>query len=408
MITAEKLFRQRLISGWKYQYSVWKTVVDWIVAIYILIPFSAIFIDSYIGWWKQIPTVLDSFPLNALLGIVLLFSWSGTLRIYVEDADQIFLFQRKAWIKRLSWYSIAYFIGFNFIVILLLCFILAPFLLFHYGFTLSSFLRFILFTFILKSSIGILKQLIQLRFKGWKQNLVKVVFLALSGFYLQFGVFTLLKRFTIFLVSFLLLLIILGLLIYQRATISGTLLEDISMGQDAKLKFTNVLLKYAGTYMKKNITFRKRPWLFRNSNLMFCERTPENGLVELCLKSTLRHGANFKFYLQVVVTYVLFISAFPPNLKWILWGASIVIFIALVKMFWLEVVNSPYVLLFPLPAETKLRAASRSLFLLALPGQIILLLFVVLETHEWFHALMLLPLGILLSKFTSKKLAMYS
>ncbi len=49
MTTIKKLFWQRLVSGWKYQYSVWKTVVDWIVALYIVIPFSAIFLEVYLS-----------------------------------------------------------------------------------------------------------------------------------------------------------------------------------------------------------------------------------------------------------------------------------------------------------------------------------------------------------------------
>lgn len=408
MTTVKKLFRHRIISGWVYQYSVWKTVVDWIVALYIFIPFSALFIDTYISWWRQIPTGLNYIPLNAFLVIVLLFAWSGTLRIFVEDADQIFLFQRTAWIKGLIKYSIAYYIGSGFLITLLFCIVLAPFLLLHYGFTFHSFLWFIISTFLLKASIGILKQLVEFRFQGWKQGLVKMVLLVTSSVYLQLNSIFLINQLTLFLLLFFLLLMVLILLIYQRVSLKGTLLRDISMGQSAKMRFANVLLRYAGTYAKKPITFRTRPWLFRNSNLIFKQRTPENGLVELCLKSTLRHIGNIMFYLQVIGAYGLFLSIFPPAWKWVLWGVSIIFLTSLVKLYWLESVNAPYVSLFPLRAETKLGAASRSLFIMALPGETILALIVVLQTQEWLSALIILPIGFLLSKFTAKKLAMFS
>lgn len=49
MITVRKVFIQRVISEWKYQYEVWKTVVDWIVVLYIVIPFLYIFIETYLS-----------------------------------------------------------------------------------------------------------------------------------------------------------------------------------------------------------------------------------------------------------------------------------------------------------------------------------------------------------------------
>ncbi|MEA4900119.1 ABC transporter permease [Desulfitobacterium sp.] len=408
MNTVKRLFRHRLIAEWAYQYSVWKTVVDWIVALYIVIPFSALFLYTYWGWWKQVPAGLNYVPLNAFIVIVLLFSWLGTIRIFVESADQIFLFQRKAWMKGLVKYSLVYYLGFNFLMACLFCFVLAPFLLLHYEFTLNSLLWFVISTFLFKASIGMLKQYIQLRFQGWKRGLITAVMLAISGVCLQLNVSLLINQPTLFFLSFLILFIIFVLLIYRRISLDGTLLEDISLGQTAKMQFTNVLLRYAGTYTKKPITFRTRPFLFRDSNIIFKRRTSENALVELCLKSTLRHSANIKFYLQVIVVYALFLSIFPPIWKWAMWGVAIVFLTAVVKLYWLESVNSPYVTLFRLKTETKLAAASRSLFILALPGEALLALFVVLQTQQWLYALIILPIGFWLGKFAAKQFAMFS
>jgi ABC-2 type transport system permease protein len=354
------------------------------------------------------PAGLNYVPLNAFLVIVLFFGWSGTLHIFMEDADQIILFQRKAWIKGLVKYSIVYYLVFDFLMTLLFCFVLAPFLLLHYEFTLDSFLWFTLSVFLFKASIGLLKQRIEFRFQGWNRGLVKALFGVISGIYLELTLFLLIKRPILFVLSFGALLMVLAILIYQRAALNGTLLEDISMGQTAKLKFANVLLRYAGTYTRKPITFKTRPWLFRNSDIIFRQRAPENALVELCLKSTLRHSGNISFYLQLIGAYALFLSIFPSDWKWAMWGISTIFLTAVVKLYWLESLNSPYVALFSLGAGTKLGAASRALFILALPGEIILALLVVLQTQEWLYALIIIPLGFLLSKFTAKKLAMFS
>jgi ABC-2 type transport system permease protein len=301
-----------------------------------------------------------------------------------------------------------YYIGFNFLITLLFCLVCAPFLLFHYDFTLHSFFWFLITTFFFKATLGILKQRLEFRFQGWKRGLVTALFLVISGTYLQLIVFSLLNQPILYLLLFLILLIVLILLIYQRVFFSGTLLEDISMGQAAKLKFVNVLLMYARTYTKKPITFRTRPWLFRNSELIFQHRTPENALVELCLKSTLRHRAQIMSYLQLIGVYALVLSLFPFVGKWVLWGISIIFLAAIVKLYWLEAVNSPYVALFPLPDETKLGAAGRSFFILSLPGEIILAFLVILQTQKLLYALIILPFGFLLSKFTAKKFAKLS
>jgi len=130
--------------------------------------------------------------------------------------------------------------------------------------------------------------------------------------------------------------------------------------------------------------------------------------VEICLKATLRHSANLKFYFLLVGAYVLMLSASPPGWKWFLWCVSILFLTAAVKPFWLEALNSPFVSMFPLRPEIKLNAAGRSLFLMALPGEIILALIVLMQTRQWLQALIILPAGFLLSKFIAKKLAMFS
>lgn len=108
MITVSRLFFRRVIADWKYQYQVWKSAVDWIVALYIVIPFSAGFMYYYLTWWRAVPGWLEYIPLNTLSAIIVVFAWSGTISIFVEGADQLFLLQRKVWISRIIKYSLVY------------------------------------------------------------------------------------------------------------------------------------------------------------------------------------------------------------------------------------------------------------------------------------------------------------
>ena len=161
MITVPRLFFRRIIAEWKYQYQVWRTAVDWIVALYIIIPFLAIFLNYYLSWWRKAPEWLVYIPLNAFLAIILVFAWSGTIRIFVEEADQLFLLQCKAWISRIMTYSLGYSIIYSFVVTSLLLIILAPFLLLYYGFSSIGVVWLTVFVFVLKNCMGLAKQLVQ-------------------------------------------------------------------------------------------------------------------------------------------------------------------------------------------------------------------------------------------------------
>src|SRR5690554_3586582 len=108
MINIHLLFWQRLRSNWKFQYSILKMVMDWVVALYIIIPGLALFLHTYRGWWQEPPSLFYILPLESLWLIFMIICWSGILRVYVEEGDQLFLYQYTTWHRGLVVYSILY------------------------------------------------------------------------------------------------------------------------------------------------------------------------------------------------------------------------------------------------------------------------------------------------------------
>lgn len=406
MMTVTRLLLRRIGSDWKYQYQVWKTAVDWIVALYIVIPFFAIFLNFYLSWWRKAPEWLGYIPLNALLGIILVFAWSGTIRIFVQEADQLFLLQRKVWISRIIKYSLGYSVFYNLVVTSLLLIILAPFLMLHYGFSLLGVVRLTVFVFALKNCMGLAKQLVELRFAGWPQRIVRTVIFILTGVYVRVSVIFLLSRSLAFYLSLVTLFSILALLIYRRMNLRGTFFEDVAREQTAKLRLAKFMLQRAGAYVKKPRLARKRPLLFRNSNLIFKKRNPVNGLVEMCLKAVLRNEGDVGFYLKLIGVYLVMILSFPEDYKWLLWIVFSIMLTNVVGISWLEVINSPFVCLFPWVPETKMAAARKTIFLMALPGQVFLGLVVVLQTRSWLEALGMVPIGIMIGHYSAKRVSL--
>ncbi|WP_407305601.1 ABC transporter permease [Desulfosporosinus sp. SB140] len=408
MMTVTRLFFQRLNSEWKYQYEVWKTAVDWIVALYIVIPFFAIFLNFYRSWWRKPPGWLDYVPLNALLAFILIVAWSGAIRIFVEEADQLFLLQRKAWFSRMLIYSLGYSIIYNSVAASLLLIILAPFLFLHYGFSWLSILWLTVFVVLLKNCMGISKQLIEFRFKGWFQRIVRSVIFLAAGVYVRQSVSFLQSRRGLFYLSVLGLLLVLSVLLFKRLKLRGAFFEDVSREQTAKLRLAKFMLQRAGTYVKKPRFLRKRPIMFRNSNLFFRRRDPVNGLVEGCLKAVLRNEGDVIFYLQVVGLYLGLILLIPTYYKWLLEIVFSIVMTNLVWLSWREAINEPFVCLFPWLPETKVAAARKALFLLTLPGQFILSVVVAIQTQSWLGVLGILPVGIIVGYFSAKRVSLRS
>lgn len=407
-MTVTKLFLQRLRLEWKYQYEVWKTAVDWVVALYIVIPFLGIFLNFYLSWWRKAPGWLDYIPLNALLAIILVFAWSGTIRIFVEEADQLFLLQRKAWMSRIIKYSLGYSVIYNFVATSVLLTILAPFLFLHYHFPWVGIYWLTAFVFLLKNSMGITKQLIELRFKGWPQRILTTVVFLITGVYVRQSVAFLSSRTSLFYLSMLGLSIVFGILLNKRLKLRGTFFADVSREQTAKLRLAKFMLQRAGTYVKKPRFLRKQPLIFRNSNLIFKKRTPVNGLVEVCFKGMLRNDRDVLFYLQLLALCIGLILLFPTYYKGLLWLVFSIVLTNLVWLSWREVVNEPFVSIFPWLPETKVEAARKALFLMALPGQLILGVLVGIQTQSWLGALVMLPIGVIVGHFSAKLVSLRS
>lgn len=101
MITPTQLFFRRVGSDWRYQYGVWKTAVDWTVALYIVIPAVLIGLNGYALLWKNQYGWMEGVPFSWLLISLYLFAWSGRIRTFMEEGDQLFLLQRKGWVRRI-------------------------------------------------------------------------------------------------------------------------------------------------------------------------------------------------------------------------------------------------------------------------------------------------------------------
>ncbi|MGE7024204.1 ABC transporter permease [Solibacillus cecembensis] len=120
-----KLFRKRLSRQWQFNLTIFKSIADWTVWVYLCIP-AALF--SYFLYRETIMQkqfgLLEWVPFEVFLFVLFYFLQMGIIRSFLEPADQLFLIQQKAhWRKLLVSgliYSLSLQILFNVLVLGLL------------------------------------------------------------------------------------------------------------------------------------------------------------------------------------------------------------------------------------------------------------------------------------------------
>lgn len=405
MITPTQLFFRRVGSEWKFQYGVWKTTIDWTVALYIVIPAAVIGLNCYALLWEYQYGWIEGLSFNWLLIALYLFAWSGRIRTFMEEGDQLFLLQCKGWVRRIITLGIGYSVFLNIFSSLFVFFLFAPLLFVHYKLSTVQVMLLLVFVVLSKTNIGMAKQLFELRFQGWKKAFVSQITIISKGFVFLKGIPFLLGQPGLLLITCALLSIIFGFLTKMRLGVKESFFYDVAREQSERLRYASLLLSLSGLRIKRPGTQKRRPWLFPSSNHLFKKRDAVNSLVELCIKSVLRNNRSLLSFAQLVVAGILLLSSFPLWWKVIIWPALAYLLASLSGSYWREAISSGFVQLFQWKPADKRTAAAKSIFLLTLPGVLTLGFAAGWQTFSWLGACAALPAGAALGYFITQILS---
>jgi len=93
----------RIKEQWKFNFSLLTLVVDWVVLLYICIPFTVLAIFLYRDFYLSITSSLFiHIPVFYLIFVLLLASALLSFRTFLLQADQLFFIQQKGQLKRLK------------------------------------------------------------------------------------------------------------------------------------------------------------------------------------------------------------------------------------------------------------------------------------------------------------------
>lgn len=401
-----QLFFKRLLSEWKLIYNTWSTVINWTLALYIIIPGLIIAVVSYIHLWNQPPAWVFELPLYIPLQLIYLYTWTGTIRLFLDEADQLFLLQKRDWIRKIMDLGMIYSAVCSLLITLLLFFILAPFLLLVYELSTKQILLLLALSFLLKMNIGFIKQLISLRLKSWQAKTILTIILVLIQPPFIMGTPLLIIHPLLCFVCCTLLILTLLLLIKIRFRINGVFLEDIAREQKERVKHAAAILDISGVSFKKPSSKRKRPIFFSRFNHLFQERSTVNGLTEVFIKSFLRNQNDLIVYVLLITIGIALVSD-PQWSALLLWPFLAFALTQFAKFHWNEVITSDYIKMFQWKSADIRAAAMKSMLLLSTPGFLLISSALGFALFNWVGAIGILPVGFGLIHYITKIVCMW-
>ncbi|MBU7593916.1 ABC transporter permease [Metabacillus halosaccharovorans] len=337
-----KIWWLRAKKDWHYQYKILRSVFDWTIIVYLLIPTLVFAGIAYKSWMVAMPSWLSPFPYELFFLVCFYFSWQGGIQTFMEEADQLALLQFPKIIYTIRYIGVIYSWGLligKWIVIFLW---LYP-LLHHFPeLDAVHFYLYVIFFLCLNVLLTTYKQIIH-RYGLLKRILIHCIVFCLISVLVYFTLFNPLNS-LITISSFIFIIYaIWQVKVYQSQL--GTFYADVEKEQRIKVKYISLFFAInPEVYMPKVKKQKKRSWgLWRNSTRILQERSPENGVTELFIKTFLRDKSNIFRYLQLLSVTTVIIFAVPIWFKWLVFIAFFFFFSMWIGMLFQELIKqNPY------------------------------------------------------------------
>ncbi|MDX8359232.1 ABC transporter permease [Cytobacillus sp. IB215316] len=336
------LFFERLKREWKFQWGIFRSIADWTIIVYIIIP--TLLACSYIYglWWITIPSWIVPVPELYLFLVVYLYCWLGACRFFIEEADQLYLIQKKQIVRNLKKIAVSYNVISNSIKMSIIMIIFAPFLFIHYNLNVQTVMIAFIFFLSLKLLILMLKKWLSVIKRSWlKKGILLILFLILGSIIC----FTNMLYNPQFIITMTFVFLLTYLFIVRRMIRqTGTFFEDVITEKEEKLKYASTILQISKIDQPAKIK-RKRPLLFSKSQRIFSYWTKQNTLVEVFIKILLRNKQYIFSLLRLIGISVPTVIIVPAIwLKWLLCIGIIIVIKIWLSSMWDHIQNKHFIM----------------------------------------------------------------
>ncbi|WP_066057480.1 ABC transporter permease [Robertmurraya korlensis] len=294
------LFSTRILREWKFQYGVIKSVADWTILLYIILPSIAIGVGMYRSWWMEVPNWIVPIPVELVFLVGYVFTWFGNYRTFIEEADKVFLIKNKHLFLRMKIWSYFLTVITQTVSLLLLLCVLLPFLIVHFELKLENILVYFFYLLHFKILLMYGKQQLS-RIKQKYIGLLFLFFVFVIGSWITQLVIWAVTNYATFLWFIVWVPGFLGMyLSINKLRRINRFDEELITEREERLRYIGLIYQFSFSIEKTTPVIRKNPLLFRHSKRLFKKRTASHAFIELFLKVFLRNFSYVLSYFQFI------------------------------------------------------------------------------------------------------------
>ncbi|MFJ8354212.1 ABC transporter permease [Bacillus paramycoides] len=304
-----KRLRHELQRKWK---SI-RSVADWTVALYIIIP-ALIFMGIYYRslWMKELSmeeTVYFGLGLLAFYFV----TFSRGVRSFFEQADSLFLISYPNHMRRLMKFGMIYTFIRIAITNVIVVFIMLPLLMKSMGATIIQIVLFWIFFTVFRFMLSLLMRFINVRVgKRWVLWIIKNVLFSFGLIFVGISLFFIYKNqlYSILFIGLAALLTV--VLVKEKMNYKNYFFKEVEKEKEESMRWTRGIMQVGG-HAAKPSSSNKNPWMFPRSKKILGKKA-DSRIIESFLKEFLRTSSALMFYVQITLISSVSIIATP---RWI-------------------------------------------------------------------------------------------
>ncbi|RHW37376.1 hypothetical protein D1B31_16585 [Neobacillus notoginsengisoli] len=303
-LTGRSLFFKRYRTELKYQAGVIRSVLDWTIWVYLVLP--GLVIGGFM-YAEALEEPITGIPFQLVVIGLLLTTLGGSIRTMLEEADLLFLLQEKGILREMKKHAFIHSVTRGLMVAALIFGLVMPLL--ARGYMLGPFEIAALFFAVF--AIKLLLMTMN------KRIINKYIRIAATFLVLVAGIpFLLLLPAWMYGIVGILMSLVLFAYNWAGTESDHTFFRDIEIEAAERRKWTGMILHFSPEIEHPPSRQKKRPIMFPYSERIFKKRTPENGLLEIVLKSFFRNWKEVGSVLQMASITSFAIFSTPLLLKW--------------------------------------------------------------------------------------------
>ncbi|MFE8703370.1 ABC transporter permease [Cytobacillus sp. FJAT-54145] len=312
-MNSTRLFMNRLIDEWKFQYKIIRSVADWTIILYIIIPSLAIFSFVYRSWWIESPVWIEAIPLHLLLFIGCLLALAGQYRTFVKEADKVFLIKNNRLFLNMKREGFIYSIVVQSLNTILITTLLLPFLIRHFSLEPILVVQYFIYLLAIKMLSMYIKARVRRIGRKDLRYLTGFICLILFGVLSYTMLFFWEAGFGLVCSMISILISVISILLHIPTIKKIDSFEyELAIEKEEKLKYVHVIYQFSYEIEKTNVSTRTKPFLNKRSKRIFKKRTAANGFIELFIKVFIRNHSYWLAYLQIIFVTATALIVVPP------------------------------------------------------------------------------------------------